>query len=214
MAFDDSVRAAAKAAQGAVDEAIESYRGEEVTDEDDITGWLAGALKAHVRGKIAGLTWSTSVVRHRRGVAAQEKRIGADMLIHVSMKTKRRNYSKGVLIQAKRIDAGDLMTTAGHDELVDQCNKMLSISPASFVLNYTTTEMRCAPALRIAGSTNRNIHPDLIWTSYRFFLEFFRCPIGDSRITSALVANLPPPTTKQAFVDAAEPTVVEITAEG
>jgi hypothetical protein len=32
------------------------------------------------------------------------------------------------------------------------------------------------------------------WTSYRFFLELFRSPIGDPNLTSALVRDLPVPT--------------------
>lgn len=183
--LEEAFREAAHAADRAVSAAMQKYANGLVTDEDDITGALIGRLDSVFDEKIGGITWSSAILRHRKGVAAQEKKAGADMLFHVSIRTPQLTYSKGVLIQSKRIDEDAEMTVAGHKELIGQCNKMLSITPASFVFNYTKSGMRCASATKIAGTTSRTLDESCNLTSYRFFLELFRCTTGDQRITSA-----------------------------
>lgn len=207
MAFDDWVKEAARRAGRAVDRAIKKYRDELVTDEDDLTGVLLGNLDAELQGKIGGLTWNSSILRHRKGKAAQEKRIGADILIHVVLATQNRSYSKGVLIQAKRCDKDALLTVKAHTELHDQCTKMVSVSPSSFVFDYTRSGVRCGSAVRIAGSANRALYEECTWTSYRFFQELFRCPIGDPAITSARVKDLPVPSVIQLRAKGEEPSL-------
>jgi len=51
--------------------------------EDDLTGILVGRLDAALEGRIGGLKWNCTILRHRKGSAAEEKRagvIGADLL--------------------------------------------------------------------------------------------------------------------------------------
>jgi hypothetical protein len=193
LSFEDDIRAAARRAQAAVDRTIEKYASGFVTDEDDMSGVLAGNLDAELQGKIAGLTWTTSIVRHRRGIAAEEKAIGADLVIHMRLNTRQRSYSKGVLIQAKRYDYNELITPAKHKDVSDDCSKMLAITASAFIFNYGRNELRCGSASRIRGTVGLPLHRECEWTSYRFFLELFRCPIGDVNITSAKVSDLPAP---------------------
>lgn len=188
--LEEAFRQAAHAADRAVSAAMEKYADGHVTDEDDITGVLVGRLDAAFDENIGGVTWSSSVLRHRKGVAAQEKKAGADMLIHVSIKTPQLTYSKGVLIQSKRVDDGVEMSVGNHKDLISQCDKMLGITPDSFVFNYTKSGMRCASANRIAGASSRILNDSCNLTSYRFFLELFRCTTGDRRITSAKFDDL------------------------
>ena len=192
--FEEAVKAAARRADRGVNRAMAKYARGNVTDEDDLTGVLVGNLDAELDGQIAGLAWSTSIVRHRAGVAAEEARIGADLVIHVSFQTPQRRYAKGVLVQAKRVEPGASMATAEHRELIGQCGKMLAVTPAAFVFDYARGSMRCASASRIGGTSNRVLYDECSWTSYRFFLELFRSPVGDPRLTSALVDELPVPT--------------------
>lgn len=188
--LEEAFREAAHAADRAVNGAMQKYADGLVTDEDDITGTLIGRLDSAFDEKIGGIRWSSSILRHRRGVAAQENKAGADMLFHVSIKTPQLAYSKGVLIQSKRVQEDAEMTSASHKELIDQCNKMLVITPASFVFNYTKSGMRCASATRVAGTHSRALNDSCNLTSYRFFLEFFRCTTGDRTITSATFDEL------------------------
>ncbi|WP_038913087.1 MULTISPECIES: hypothetical protein [Pectobacteriaceae] len=188
--LEKAFREAARAADRAVSAAMLKYAKGLVTDEDDITGTLIGWLDSTFDEEIGGVKWSSSILRHRKGVAAQEKAAGADILFHVSIKTPQLTYSKGALIQSKRIDEGVEMTVAGHKELISQCDKMLDITPASFVFNYTKSGMRCASATKIAGASSRVLNDSCNLTSYRFFLELFRCTTGDRLITSAKFDDL------------------------
>lgn len=194
MHFEATLQEAAHRANKAVSATLSKYRTGRVHDEDDITGVLVGQLDSQLEGQIGDLTWDTSVVRHRAGSAAEEKRIGADLIIHVRLKTPQISYSKGVLVQAKRSEPGISLSVKDHQRLVDQCNTMLGVTPESYVFNYAHSEMRCGSALWISGLARTPIHEECSMTSYRFFYELFRCPIGDRQLSSSLVADLPVPT--------------------
>ncbi len=202
--FEEAIREAARRADRGVNRAMKKYSLSLATDEDDLTGVLVGNLDAELEGQIGGLTWSTSILRHRKGVAAEERAIGADIVIHVSFRTPELIYSKGVLVQAKRVEPGIPMAPAEHRELLVQCGKMLKVTAASFVFDYARGSMRCASASRIAGTNSRVLHEECSWTSYRFFLELFRCPIGDPALTSARVRDLPVPTVVEIRAEAGE----------
>jgi hypothetical protein len=90
MDFEESIREAARCADRAATRAMEKYRQGLVTDEDDLTGVLVGNLDTELNGRIGNLVWSTSILRHRRGVASEESSIGADIVIHVSFHTSTR----------------------------------------------------------------------------------------------------------------------------
>jgi hypothetical protein len=192
MTFNEITKKAAKEADGAVSYTMGRYKRGLVHDEDDITGFLLGSLQTRLdHSSIDGVTLTASVLRHRSGVAAQERRYGADMLLHVRMDTTTQTFSKGVLVQAKRSEPSDYWSQRARDELIDQCNRMLSVTPAAFVFNYRVNGMRCGAATRVAGGRPpQSVNYLCGWTPYRFFLEFFRCPIGDPRITSARVEDL------------------------
>jgi hypothetical protein len=194
MEYHDEFMKAAHAAADGVNRAMQSYHDRFLTDEDDITGVLVGNLQAELQGITTGhLRWrvSLSIPRHRRGVAAEESLTGADILIHVALDSSILTYSKGLLIQAKRNEPNRAMRPDDHDRLVSQCEQMLMITPAAFVFAYARGGMRCGSANLIAGAAARRVYDQCVWTPYRFFLELFRCPIGDKRITSAHVSELP-----------------------
>jgi hypothetical protein len=193
MDFENSLVEAAKRAEVAVNRTMEKLGRTRVVDEDDLTGVLVGNLDAELQGIIGDLSWDTAILRHRRGRAAEEKTIGADLLLHVRLDTKALKYSKGVLVQAKRAGPRAPLKPSIHADLVADCKKMLKITPASFVFDYAKEGMRCGSASAIGGSSNPDLYHQCVWTAYRFFLELFRCPIGDPRITSADVSDLPVP---------------------
>jgi len=191
MSLSNALWTAAHVADGVVYDAMRKYREGRVGGENELTGDLFGVLEHALNREIEGLTWRSTYLAHGRGIAAEEKRVGADILIHVSLDTPVLKYSKGVLVQAKRYDPGHNMSTAAHKKLKGQCDDMLRHSSHSWVFNYSRLGMRCAPAVKISGSSTKDLHRACDWTSYRFFLELFRCPVGDPGITSSLVADLP-----------------------
>jgi hypothetical protein len=193
MKFEEATREAARAAANAVTKALEHLRIGHAVDEDDLTGILVGRIGGALDGEIGGLQWKCSILRHRRGRAAEEKKYGADLLMHVTMNTPTQSYAKGMLVQAKKVGPDRAMTVAEKRQLTDQCKRMLAVTPAAFVFDYGNGNVRCGPASRIVGAASHDLYKICGWTAYRFFLEYFRSPIGDPRITSAFVKDLPPP---------------------
>ena len=189
MKFEDAMRKVARRAERASRLGMDKLKAGRIKHEDDLTPALAMAIESAVNGyKAGGVTWDASVLTHRR--SGEEGIYGADLLIHVTLDTPQYGYSKGVLVQAKRIGPGVAMSPKPHAELVGQCNTMLSHSAASFVFAYDPRGLRAGSATKIAGAADRTLYDQCSWTAYRFFLELFRCPIGDRTIKSADVADL------------------------
>lgn len=195
MIYDDDFRKAARKAEKGVDRAIASLRGRRVKREDDLSGVLKGNLDAELEGTIGKLTWECTILDHSSGQSAEEYEFGADLLIHVRFNGRHLKYDKGVLVQAKKVEVGKLIPSSEHGRLKEQCEGMLKHSPESFVWIYSNSGMRCAPALGIVGSSDRDLNDQAVWTSYRFFWELFRCPIWDEEIVSPYPADLRPRVT-------------------
>lgn len=187
---ENLIRQAAHRADDAVSQTLAKYRAGGVGDEEAITGVLVGRLDADFEGRFGGLEWNTSILRHRGGEANEEGQIGADLVIHVALNSRDLKYSKAVLIQAKRLEPSENMPKREQTRLAEQCRKMLDISAASYVFNFSRDEMRCDSAANVKGLNGAITARGLQWRSYRFFLELFRCSIGDSRFTSANIRNL------------------------
>jgi hypothetical protein len=191
MTFDDAMKAIAHLAADGSRIAMKKLGQGKIKHEDDLTGALGQAIEDRVNGaQTGGVTWDYAVLTHRK--SGEEAIYGADLLIHVSLNTPTYKYSKGVLVQAKRIGPGQNLKAGDLDALKAQCEKMTGYSPASFVFGYDPRGLRTAAATKIAGSADRGLYDQCNWTAYRFFLELFRCPIGDKRITSSNVEDLTP----------------------
>lgn len=191
MNFNQLTYRAAAVANRAANEAIGYYANKIYSDEPEITAGLVTLLQHGFSAKrFAGLQWSATIMRHYSGRASEEKHIGADLLLHVALNTPQQTYSKGVLVQAKRERASGKLSGAEHRELVDQCGKMLRFTPAAFVFHYTASGIGCASATLVQGSADRNLGRVCLWSSHRFFLELFRCPIGDPRMTIDMMDDL------------------------
>lgn len=171
--------------------AMQKLAAGRIKHEDDLAPALGQAIEDRVNGaRTGGVTWDYSVLTHRK--SGEEGEYGADLLIHVKLDTPTHKYSKGVLIQAKRIGPGVNMKATDFETLKGQCDKMIGYSPASFVFSFDGKGLRAGAATKIAGSSDRGLYEQCDWTAYRFFRELFRCPVGDARITSANVAYLTP----------------------
>jgi hypothetical protein len=189
MQFEDAMRKVAHRAQEASDLSMAKLKSGRIKHEDDLTPALAQAIEDKVNGyTVGGVKWDASVLTHKR--SGEEGVYGADLLIHVQLNTPQYSYSKGVLVQAKRIAPGVNMANKPYAALTAQCHKMLNYSAASFVFAYDPHGLRAASATKVAGAADRALYDQCSWTSYRFFLELFRCPIGDPKIKSADVSDL------------------------
>ena len=80
------------------------YRAGYYTQEEAMTGVLLGSIRTALKVvDMPGLTWNASMLTNR-GRAAEEREHGADVIIHVKMQTATDDYSKGELVQAKRVE--------------------------------------------------------------------------------------------------------------
>lgn len=193
MSFEEDMQLAARAADEAVRATMRDYSRGGIVDEPEITGVLVGQMAARIDGQIGGLEWNTRIIRNGKGKAAEEKRTGADLLIHVTLNTPEERYSKGVLIQAKRCEPDEELSKGEMARLQGQCDKMLDRTSQAYVFTYAKGSMRCGPANRFTAAPNGHLYRRCSWTPYRFFLELFRCPVGDRAITSHEPEKLPEP---------------------
>lgn len=191
-AFEAAMTAAAAVAASAAQAAMHQYRRGLVVDEDDITGVFVGLLNDRMNAEIEGVSWKASVLRHRRGVAAEEKRWGADIVIYVNVDTAFENYEKGVLLQAKRIEEGQFLTKQEQQRLSGQCERMLARSAASFVVDYTRSGMVVGSASRIVRTRRSDLHGVCDQVPVEFFKNLFRCPIGDPSLSQKLESAATP----------------------
>jgi len=189
MKFEDAMPKVARRAARATMLGMGKLKSGRIKHEDDLTPALVQAIEDQVNNYTAGgVTWDAAVLTHRK--SGEEGIYGADLLIHVKLDTPQYKYSKGALVQAKRIGPGVPMAPQPHAKLVKQCNDMLRHTAASFVFAYDPRGLRAGSATKIAGATDKALYDQCSWTAYRFFLELFRCPVGDPRIKSADVADL------------------------
>lgn len=189
MNFEAAMKKVARRAERAAKLGMKKLAAGRVKHEDDLTPALAQAIEDEInRYKAGGVTWDASVLTHRR--SGEEGVFGADLLVHVALDTPQYKYSKGILVQAKRIGPGSNLKTDQHDALVGQCKTMLEWTASSFVFAYDPRGLRAAAATKIVGATDKALYDQCSWTAYRFFLELFRCPIGDPNIKSADVQRL------------------------
>lgn len=184
------MKEAARAAARAANAAMREYRRGNVVDEDDITGVLLGQLNHSLNGNIKGFDWNAKILRHRRGKAAEEKEVGADILIHTKVRAPGRSYSKGVLIQSKRKEPGEHLSRDEAQHLRDQCEKMLKRTPESYIFDYARSGLRSGSAVRLAGTARPDVHAECGMTAYRFFLNLFLCPFGDPAISTTDLTKL------------------------
>jgi hypothetical protein len=209
--FDQAMRKAAHAAEKATKAAMREMAKGNVWDEDDVTGVLVGELNASLNGSIGGLHWNAKILRHRKGVAAQEKALGADILIQIRTKGIGRDYEKGVLIQSKKVEPGSELSSSELKRLQAQCDVMLSHTPASYVFDYSSSGLRCSSANKISGTDAKKLYEHCELTAFRFFYDFFRCTTGDRAVSNKLVDEVMTHTVAKAEPELVAPTVLSLT---
>ncbi len=211
--FDNAMRKAAHLAEQATKSAMNEMAIRNVWDEDDVTGVLVGELNAALRGQIGGFNWNAKILRHRRGVAAQEQALGADILIHIKTKGIGRDYQKGVLIQSKKLERGAELSVAELKRLHEQCETMLKHTSASYVFDYSSGGVRCSSANKVSGTSSRALYDHCELTPFRFFYDFFRCTTGDRDVSSELVEKIMAETSAYGKMEADAPAILSLTAQ-
>jgi hypothetical protein len=186
----------AKRIADAASTAIDAYAREVITDEPSITDRWIGAVEGPLmtggygRGR-GGIYWRAKTLRSSSGLAAEERRHGADLLgvadIHIGGSVVR----KGFLGQAKRTEPGEVLDNSRWEELERQTRTMLSRSPASFVLVYSKRQgIRFIPAISVANLGRRDLFDFNSMALEQFFQLHLACFIGDQQLSAPHIKTL------------------------
>jgi hypothetical protein len=109
----------------------------------------------------------------------EEPDSGADIVMVFDSDCPDMEVRKGLLVQAKIRGVDHRFVETGEKKLVQQCRNMLNITGQSYVFVYTPEGIFCFRASDVKGNE---------WSSFRrkdgmtideFFMQFFRCEIGD-----------------------------------
>ncbi len=184
--YSRAVRKAAARIAAASDRSVGALKAGRVEQEPAMTDRLLGAIEESLQGaEIRGIRWEAKTLTDR-GRGAQERQFGADFLGVLSIDMPGYQVSKGFLAQAK-IDRP--FRSADREILKGQCEKMLGLSPASFVFLYSHGGVFIVPALSVAalggdvaGLYRRSVQ--------RFFEEHLECFIGVRSISAATPTTL------------------------
>jgi hypothetical protein len=182
------VRSAAKRIADAADSAVEDLAQGLVEQEPHLTDRLLGRIMQAMDGyRSKGVRWSAKTLTDH-GPGTQEKRYGADFVGVLDVDLPEFKVKKGFLAQAKLLDSGR-MRTSEFRRLVSQCEKMLDLSPDSFVFHESIDGIRVIPAISVVGASGPEVafNEDAFYSRKisRFYEEHFECFIGDRRIRAA-----------------------------
>lgn len=181
-----AVREAGRQIAGAADRAVEALRQGRVEQEPAMTDRLLGAIEESLHGdNTHGIRWSAKTLTDR-GRGAQERRFGADFMGVLNIDLPDYRVAKGFLAQAKLVRNGRSVDRA---ELERQCERMLNLSPASFVFLYSHSGIAVVPAIAVVASS---VDPRELYTRSvgRFFEEHLECFVGDRAIAVAAPSTL------------------------
>lgn len=176
------VREAARRVAEAASMTLDAFRDGRIEQEPAFTDRMLGHIEHTMQGfEAKGVRWGAKTLTDR-GPMSQESVYGADFLGVLDIKLPGYSVSKGFLCQAKMVEIGAYISRSEYNRMRDQCEKMLSLTPASFVFIYSKVGIWVVPAISIIGSDCINPHNLYSRSVARFFEEHFSSFIGDRRI--------------------------------
>lgn len=178
------VQQSAKVAGEAARATLREIQSKDAPQEPQMTDRMLGRIGQAMDGLVVnGATWRAKTMADR-GINSEESVLGADFAVVIEFLIDNKKFVKGFLGQSKYIgDKGDL-SAVQKKELIIQCEKMLKISPDSFVVIFSNTDIRVVPAVGFGSGIAQSLK-DLYSRSIERFLEdFFQCFCGDPDISS------------------------------
>ncbi len=187
------VRAAASRVAQAAERTVQTLSDGRVEQEPHFTDRMLGRIEETMDGfETKGIKWTAKTLTDR-GRGAQETRHGADFIgvLHISLPDY--TVKKGFLAQAKLVKPGAHIPMEDWRRLQDQCAKMLTLSPDSYMFIYSTRGIHVVPAISITAADGWASGPPYAFysrTVQRFFEEHFESFIGDARVSAASIEAL------------------------
>jgi len=169
---------------------IESLRDGRIKQEHPFTERLLGRIEDAVNNvKRKGMIWRAKSLTDR-GRGAEEKEYGADFAGVFEVDIPGLKVKKGFLAQAKLIRHSNQVDIKEFQRMQRQCEKMLKITPDSYLFLYNLDGISVVPALSVASSVPINPYRLRSHNIGDFFLEHFSSFIGDRAIYAANIHAL------------------------
>lgn len=165
-----------------------------IEQEPDFTSRMLGAIEEAMNNfSVKGVRWTAKTLTDR-GPGAQEKQYGADFIGVLEISLPGYEVRKGFLAQAKLIEPNKRMASRDFHRMASQCERMLRLSPDSFVFLYSKQGVSVVPAISIVSVATSmpftnpyRLYPRGIAT---FYQEHFASFIGDRNISRPDLATL------------------------
>jgi hypothetical protein len=171
---------------------LRDFADEIIVDEESMTDRLFGSVANALNGRAIGnVVWKARTLRTGRGVAAEEKRHGADVLGVLEIALPEYKTKKGFLVQAKRIEPGSSPSKKEWERFQAQCAMMRERSEHAFAAIYTRIEgVRFIPAATIGEIRREQVFDVGSRSLFGFFRSHVKCEIGDRRLNSPTIDTL------------------------
>lgn len=184
------IRASAKRIEKAAHRVLRSYQEGVIEHEPTFTDRMLGAIEEAMSDfSVKGVRWHSKTLTFQ-APNAQETRYGADFIGVLDINISGYSVVKGFLAQAKRIEPDQPMSRRDWEDMKVQCDKMLTLSPDSFVFLYSKESISVVPAVSVVSAAIWNPHELSSRSITRFYEEHFQCFIGDRRISAPSIETL------------------------
>lgn len=184
------IRSAAAHIAEAARATASDYARRLIEDEEMFTDRMLGRIAHAMDGyRNKGVIWEAKTLTAHQS-NSQETRFGADFIGALEINLPESKVKKGFLAQAKRIEPEDYMSPGEFRRMVGQCEKMLRLTPASFVFLYGRAGISVLPATAVAHSTSCNPHELYTLDIARFYEQHFECFFGDTAVYAASIEPL------------------------
>lgn len=137
------------------------------------------------------INWTARSLKTGSGMAAEEKRHGADLMGVLDIDIPGYRVRKGFLAQAKRAEPRRNFREREWERLHSQCERMLLRTPDAFVWVYSKSQgIRVFPANSVLTLVSRDIFELYSRSVSAFFESHIECFIGDRRLNSTEIETL------------------------
>lgn len=178
---------------GATQRVVQDYKIGDVVHEEPFSDQLCGRLKETLEGfETPNIRWQADVALSETGrgrfsarsltKTREEPEFGADLIMALDVDTPSYTVRKGFLAQAKRLEHGDHLNPQAHRDLLGQCEKMLTVTPASIVFLYSTGGVHVVPAAAVLSIRHQDLWKIATYDIEILYKDFVMCWFGDTRL--------------------------------
>lgn len=193
MMTQEDADAFAEKLAGATERCVRDYADREVRHEESFSDQLCGRLKETLEGfATAHIAWQTDIARPGTGRARlsattltktkEEPLFGADIVMALDVQTPGYSVRKGFLVQAKRLEPDGTMPNAEYARLLNQCARMVSITPSSMIFLYHSGGVKVVPAAAVLALHSRRLFDIVSYEIEILYRDFAICWYGDTRL--------------------------------